>query len=65
MKKIMKMGKEEGLIILEDIDEEFRKFFGMVVREMKIRLMIGERMKLNEEVVIRDERREKKRFLEI
>lgn len=59
------MGKEEGLIILEDIDEEFRKFFGMVVREMKIRLMIGERMKLNEEVVIRDERREKKRFLEI
>lgn len=54
LKPILTMGKEAGLLIFDDIDEAFRTFFGLVVRDMQIRLLLGDRLKLTDEVVIRD-----------
>lgn len=62
LKPILTMGKEAGLLIFDDIDEAFRTFFGLVVRDMQIRLLLGDRLKLTDEVVIRDARRATKRF---
>ncbi|EFM57094.1 MULTISPECIES: TetR/AcrR family transcriptional regulator [Brucella] len=62
LKPILTMGKEAGLLIFDDIDEAFRTFFGLVVRDMQIRLLLGDRLKLTDEVVIRDARRATKQF---
>lgn len=62
LKPILEMGKEAKLLAFDDIDDAFRAFFGLVVRDMQIRLLLGDRLELTDEVVIRDARRATKQF---
>lgn len=62
LKPVLKMGQEAGLLAFDDIDEAFRAFFGLVVRDMQIRLLLGDRLELADAVVIRDARRATKQF---
>ncbi|MCL7996940.1 MULTISPECIES: TetR/AcrR family transcriptional regulator [Brucella/Ochrobactrum group] len=62
LKPILEMGQEAKLLAFDDIDEAFRAFFGLVVRDMQIRLLLGDRLELTDEVVIRDARRATKQF---
>ena len=62
LKPILHMGQEAGLLAFDDIDEAFRTFFGLVVRDMQIRLLLGDHLELTDDVVIRDARRATKQF---
>jgi len=62
LKPILEIGQEAKLLAFDDINEAFRAFFGLVVRDMQIRLLLGDRLELTDEVVIRDARRATKQF---
>ncbi|PQA73356.1 TetR/AcrR family transcriptional regulator [Brucella oryzae] len=62
LKPILHMGQEARLLAFDDIDEAFRTFFGLVVRDMQIRLLLGDHLELTDDVVIRDARRATKQF---
>lgn len=62
LKPILEMGQEAKLLAFDDIDEAFRAFFGLVVRDMQIRLLLGDRQELTDAEVIRDARRATKQF---
>lgn len=62
LKPILEMGQEAKLLAFDDIDEAFRAFFGLVVRDMQIRLLLGDRLELTDAEVIRDARRATKQF---
>ncbi|MBV2143885.1 TetR/AcrR family transcriptional regulator [Falsochrobactrum sp. TDYN1] len=62
LKPILQMGLDAKLLAFDDIDEAFRAFFGLVVRDMQIRLLLGDRLELTDAVVIRDARRATKQF---
>lgn len=62
LKPVLKIGRDAGLLAFDDIDEAFRSFFGLVVRDMQIRLLLGDRLELTDAVVIRDARRATKQF---
>ncbi len=62
LKPILTMGQEAKLLAFDDIDDAFRTFFGLVVRDMQIRLLLGDRLELTDAAVIRDARRATKQF---
>ncbi|MBC8717147.1 MULTISPECIES: TetR/AcrR family transcriptional regulator [Brucella/Ochrobactrum group] len=62
LKPILEMGQEAKLLAFDDIDEAFRAFFGLVVRDMQIRLLLGDRQELTDAEVIRNARRATKQF---
>lgn len=62
LKPILEIGQEAKLLAFDNINEAFRAFFGLVVRDMQIRLLLGDRLELTDEVVIRDARRATKQF---
>lgn len=59
---VLTMGQEAGLLAFDDIEEAFRTFFGLVVRDMQIRLLLGDEHKLGDAEVIRDARRATRQF---
>jgi AcrR family transcriptional regulator len=46
LKPALELGREAGILAFEDADEAFRTFFGLVVRDVQIRLLLGDRMRL-------------------
>ena len=62
LKPVLIMGKEAGLLFFDDVDEAFRTFFGLVVGDMQIRLLLGDRLEQTDAKVIRDARRATKQF---
>ena len=42
LKPVLEMGREAGLLNFDDINEAFRTFFGLVVRDMQIRALLGD-----------------------
>ncbi|MBK3745169.1 TetR/AcrR family transcriptional regulator [Paraburkholderia aspalathi] len=62
LKPILEMGREAKLLTFDDIDDVFRTFFGLVVRDMQIRVLLGDRLEQTDAVVIRDARRATRQF---
>lgn len=62
LKPVLTMGQEAGLLDFDDIDAAFRTFFGLVVRDMQIRLLLGDERKLDDAEVIRDASRATRQF---
>ncbi|MHC3940587.1 hypothetical protein ACI0FR_01899 [Paenochrobactrum sp. BZR 201-1] len=62
LKPVLTMGQEAGLLSFDDADEAFRTFFGLVVRDIQIRLLLGDERKLDDAEVIRDARRATRQF---
>jgi AcrR family transcriptional regulator len=63
LQPILHLGRDTGLLHFADADETFRTFFGLVVRDMQIRLLLGDRLELTEAAIERDARRATQQFL--
>ena len=48
LKPLLEAGREAGLLTFDDAEEAFRTFFGLVGRDLQIRLLLGERIALTE-----------------
>lgn len=63
LKPLLQLGRDRGFLHFYETDEAFRTFFGLVVRDVQIRLLLGDRLELTEAVIERDARRATQQFL--
>ncbi len=47
LEPVLEAGRETGLLTFENTDETFRTFFGLVLRDVQIRLLLGDQLKLS------------------
>lgn len=62
LKPALEAGRNAGLVRFEDADDAFRSFFGLVVRDVQIRLLLGDRLTLDKAAVARDAERATTQF---
>lgn len=63
LKPLLEAGRAAGLLAFENTEEAFRTFFGLVGRDVQIRLLLGDNVVLNEAIIIADAGRATKQFL--
>jgi AcrR family transcriptional regulator len=54
LKPLLEAGREVGLLRFDDSEAAFRTFFGLVGRDVQIRLLLGDRLELNPDQIARD-----------
>ena len=59
----LKAGRGAGLLHFSDEEEAFRTFFGLVIKDVQIRLLLGEDLVLSETDVVRDAKRAVEQFV--
>ncbi|PYE90095.1 TetR/AcrR family transcriptional regulator [Phyllobacterium leguminum] len=62
LKPVLEIGREAGLLAFDDVDEAFRTFFGLVVRDMQIRLLLGDQQESTDAAIARDATRATQQF---
>lgn len=62
LKPLLEAGREAGLIDFDDAETAFRTFFGLVGRDVQIRLLLGDALALSEVQIARDARRATEQF---
>jgi AcrR family transcriptional regulator len=65
LKPVLEAGRDARLIRFDSSEEAFRTFFGLVVRDVQIRLLLGDELKLSPTDIERDARRATEQFLEL
>lgn len=63
LKPLLEAAREAGLLIFDDTETAFRTFFGLVGRDVQIRLLLGDRLKLTAADIARDAARATRQFL--
>ena len=63
LKPVLDAGKRAGLLIFEDAETAFRTFFGLVARDVQIRLLLGDWPGLTEAAIAADAQRATQQFL--
>jgi len=63
LKPVLEAGRDAGLIDFDDAEEAFRTFFGLVGRDVQIRLLLGDRPKLGPAAIAREAKRATNQFL--
>lgn len=63
LKPVLEAGRDAGLLDFEDAEEAFRTFFGLVARDVQIRLLLGDRIDLSPDTIRRDAGRAVAQFL--
>ena len=63
LKPLLELGRDTGLLHFNETDEAFRTFFGLVVRDVQIRLLLGDRLELTDASIDRDSLRATQQFL--
>ncbi len=63
LKPVLDTGKRAGLLAFEDAETAFRTFFGLVARDVQIRLLLGNWPGLTETAIAQDAARATKQFL--
>lgn len=63
LKPVLEAGREAGLLRFEDTETAFRAFFGLVARDVQIRLLLGDRLKMTAAEIGRDATLATKQFL--
>jgi AcrR family transcriptional regulator len=63
LRPLLEAGREAGLLDFEDAETAFRTFFGLVGRDVQIRLLLGDRMALSKGEIARDAARATDQFL--
>ncbi|WP_271894652.1 TetR/AcrR family transcriptional regulator [Candidatus Phyllobacterium onerii] len=63
LKPLLELGRDTGLLHFYETDEAFRTFFGLVVRDVQIRLLLGDRLELTDASIERDSLRATQQFL--
>jgi AcrR family transcriptional regulator len=63
LKPVLEAGRAAGLIRFDDSEEAFRTFFGLMARDVQIRLLLGDRLMLPPETIEREAARAARQFL--
>lgn len=63
LKPVLEAGREAGLLAFEDSETAFRSFFGLVGRDVQIRLLLGDNLTLGPDEIARDAARATDQFL--
>lgn len=63
LKPLLEAARDAGLLAFEDTETAFRTFFGLVGRDVQIRLLLGDSLRLTEAEIDRDARRATQQFL--
>ena len=62
LKPLLEAGRAAGLLAFDDAEEAFRTFFGLVGRDVQVRLLLGDRLKLTAAGIKRDAARAAEQF---
>ncbi len=65
LKPVLEAGREAGLLAFDDSESAFRTFFGLVGRDVQIRLLLGDEMRLSEAEIARDAEQATRQFLDL
>ena len=65
LKPLLEAAREAGLIAFEDTETAFRTFFGLVGRDVQIRLLLGDGLVLSEDQIAADAARAVEQFLRL
>jgi AcrR family transcriptional regulator len=63
LKPVLETAREAGLIKFDNAEEAFRTFFGLVARDVHIRLLLGERLKLERGAIAKEAARAVDQFM--
>ena len=63
LKPVLMAGKQAGLLDFTDAETAFRSFFGLVARDVQVRLLLGDRVELTEATIGGDAVRATQQFL--
>ncbi|MCO5069791.1 MAG: TetR/AcrR family transcriptional regulator [Rhizobiaceae bacterium] len=63
IKPLLEAGRAAGLLEFDDTEEAFRTFFGLVGRDVQIRLLLGDRPDMSKRVIAADAVRATAQFL--
>jgi AcrR family transcriptional regulator len=63
LKPLLEAARTAGLVAFNDTETAFRTFFGLVGRDVQIRLLLGDRLRLSEAEIARDAARATQQFL--
>ncbi|KQT53081.1 TetR family transcriptional regulator [Aureimonas sp. Leaf460] len=62
LRPMIEAGRAAGLIVFDDADEAFATFFGLVVRDVQIRLLLGEQLAPTPDEIAQNARRATEQF---
>ncbi len=62
LKPLLEAGRARGLLAFEDTEAAFRTFFGLVGRDVQIRLLLGDRLEVTDAEIARDAARATQQF---
>jgi len=65
MKPLLEAAREAGLLSFDDAETAFRTFFGLVGRDVQIRLLLGDALTLSDIEIARDAKRATQQFLSL
>jgi len=65
LKPVLEAGRDARLLRLDSSEEAFRTFFGLVVRDVQIRLLLGDDLHLSAEQIDKDARAATEQFLSL
>ena len=54
LKPLLEAAREAGLVAFDDTEAAFRTFFGLVGRDVQIRLLLGDRLEMSETQIARE-----------
>jgi len=63
LKPLLEAGRSAGLMTFDDTETAFRTFFGLVARDVQIRLLLGDPIDLSEATIRTDAARAARQFL--
>jgi AcrR family transcriptional regulator len=63
LKPVLLAGRDRGLLDFEDAEDAFRTFFGLVARDVQIRLLLGDRLEMTDATIGRDAAGATRQFL--
>jgi AcrR family transcriptional regulator len=63
LKPLLEAGREAGLLTFDDTETAFRSFFGLVGRDVQMRLLLGDALTLTQAEIAADAKRAVRQFL--
>lgn len=63
LKPVLEAGRAAGLLAFDDAEDAFRTFFGLVARDIHVRLLLGDRTDLEPETIRAEAARAARQFL--
>lgn len=63
LEPVLVVARDAGLLVFDDADDAFRTFFGLVLRDTQIRLLLGDDVKLAAPQILADAKRATQQFL--